>query len=153
MKAVTVDALGSIFTESLIDVISKISGFSLDVLSTGNDPNLDENVALMSLNSIKTGMILISAGEPDMRTICSYMEGVSEAEITNEDIKDVLCELLNMTAGNAKLRLGDTEYMFTLSSPVLIHGNELTISTKKRVNVISRLIGNEEISIKLKVIY
>ena len=154
MKTVTVDMLGSIFTQAFIDVISKVSGFSFDVLSTEHDAGFDGSVALMSLNNcVKSGMLLLSAGEPGVRTLCSYIEGVPEDEITKADIEDVLCELVNMTAGSVKLQLGDTEYMFTLSSPLIINGKDISISTKKRVNVISRTLGNGEISVKLKVIY
>ena len=153
MEPISADEFGSIFTQSLIDVISKTTGFSLDILSTAPDTDFNEIVALMYLNSNKGGMIFISAGEPTLCTLCSYMEGDSRDKITTVDIEDVLCELVNMTAGNAKLQLSNIGYLFKLSSPFIISGKNLSIRTKKRVNIVSRTIGNGEITVKLKIIY
>ena len=153
MRTVSIDELGSIFTQVLIDVIAKVSGFHLDVLSTERDPCLDGTFALMRLNGNKGGMLIISAEDEGIRTLCSFMEGNPKDEITKEDEEDVLGELVNMTAGNAKMLLNDTEYMYSHSTPLIINGSNITITTKKRVNVISRVLGNEEISLKMKIIY
>ena len=153
MRKVSIDELGSIFTQVLIEVVSIVSGFSLDVLSTERDPYLDGTFALMRLNGARGGMLIISAEDDGIRTLCSYMEGVPGDEITKEDEEDILGELVNMTAGNAKMRLNDTEYMFSISTPLIINGSNISITTKKRVNVISRVLGNGEISLKMKIIY
>ena len=153
MRKVSIDELGSIFTQVLIEVVSIVSGFSLEVLSTERDPYLDGTFALMRLNGDKGGMVIISAEDDGIRTLCSYMEGVPGDEITKEDEEDILGELVNMTAGNAKMLLNDTEYMYSLSTPLIINGSNISITTKKRVNVISRVLGNGEISLKLKIIY
>ena len=153
MKSVSVDVPGSFFTQALVEVVSKTSGFSLDVLSEERDDSFEEYVAAMSLNSLKGGIIFISVGEAGLRTLCSYIEGTPEENISRADLEDVLCELLNMTAGNAKLYLNDTEFMYSLSTPVVINGENLSISTKKRANVISRTLGNGEIIVRLKVVY
>ena len=153
MNIVSMETLAAIFTQALLEVVSKISGFELDVISQESDPGFDETIAVMSLNSSKSGMVFLSADEACMRILCSFMVGVPEENISKTDIEDVLCELVNMTAGNAKLRLVDTEYMFALSSPFIMSGTGITISAKKRVNVISRQLGNAEISLRLKVVY
>ena len=152
MGKISTDALGSVFTDALIEVIAKTSGFSLEVLSAEQNAGFDENTAIMKLCGNNSVMVFISAEEASMRILCSYIEGIPQNEITQEDINDVLSELVNMTAGSAKLLLNDTDYMFTLSSPFLISGKDMSITTKKRVTVISRTIGNEEIKIRLKII-
>jgi len=149
----SIDELGAIFAESLAEVISKISGFSLGVLSSDHDPDFAGMVGVMNLNSKKRGMIFISSGEYNMRVLCSFMTGVPKNEVTKEDIHDALCELVNMTAGNAKLRISDEDYMFTLSSPFIIDGENMSIITKKRVHVVSNILGDGEIFIKLKIVY
>ena len=153
MKTVSIDVLGEIFAQALSEIITKVSGFSFDVLSTQDDTDFDECVALMSLNSSKGGILFISADENSLRTLCSFTVGIPEDKIEKTDIEDVLCELVNMTAGNAKLRLNDTEYMYSLSLPFIINGAGLSVTAKKRANVISRTLGNGEISVKLKVVY
>ena len=153
MDSVYADELGSIFVESLIDVIAKISGFSLGVLSTEHDSDFDDNIAIMCLNSSKGGMLFLSAGEPSMKVLSSFSEGVPEDDLAMDDIGDMLCELVNMTAGNAKFLLTDTEYTFALTPPFIMSGKDVSIATKKRVNVISRTVGDEKIQVKLKVIF
>jgi len=153
MSVFTIDNLSYIFVDALTAVISKMAGLSFDVLSSENDNSFDEITALMSLNGKYHGILFISADEKSMRTICSFMTGVPKDEITRNEIEDTLCELVNMTAGNAKLRTNNTDQIYTLSSPFIINGEKLTINTKKRITVISRILGNNEISVKLKVIF
>ena len=153
MIAFSTDRLGFIFADALAEVVSTTSGFLLDIFSPEDDADFDEMVGIMSLNGKNPGMIFISAEEFVMRILCSFMTGVPEDEITKDDIHDALCELVNMTAGNAKLRFNDVEQMFALSPPFVVSGKSMSLITKKRVNVISRVLGNGEISLKLKVFF
>ena len=153
MSSTAIDAIGAVFIEALIDVVAKISGFSLELLSTERDPDFFENISLMCLNRERGGIVFVSAGDSTMRKLSSFTEGVSQDDVAKEDIGDMLCELANMTAGNAKLKLNDTEYRYTLSSPFIISGSDMTISTKKRVNLICASVGNGDISLKIKVVF
>ena len=146
------DEIGAIFTDALSEVISKTTSFSLDVLASEQDADLCEITGAMNLNGMKGAMIFISVNEADMRILCSYMIGVEKGEVTREDMLDALCEFVNMTAGNAKLRLYGTELAFALSSPFTICGDNMSIITKKRNPLISRTLGDGNISIKLKII-
>ena len=154
MDTLSLNDLGSIFAEALVEVISKTSSFSLRASMAEQDADFYGITGVMSLNSKKSGMIFISVEEADMKAVCSYMIGVKEDELTREDILDALCELVNMTAGNAKARIYDADYMFALSSPFIITGSGMSIISKKRSTVISKtLSGDGDISIKLKVVY
>ena len=153
MSVFTIDKLSFIFIDALTVVISKMAGFSFDVLSSDDDNSFEEITAVMSFNGKNHGMLFISAKESVMRTICSFMTGVPKNEITMNDIEDTLCELVNMTAGNAKLRTNNSDQSYDLSSPFIINGDNLSIKTKKRINVISRILGDNEISVKMKVIF
>ena len=144
------DTLGMIFSDALAEVVATATSVHLSCVSSEKDIGFEEITGAMSLCSKKGGILFISAKESNMRTLCSYMIGVPEAEVTNEDIEDALCEFVNMTAGSAKLRLPDPDYMFTLSSPFVIKGSDMTIATKNKINVISRILENEKISVKLK---
>ena len=147
------DILSYIFVDALTEVISKMAGISFDVLSSEFDSGFDDLTGVMSLNGKSHGMLFISADENTMRVLCSCMTGIPGGEITKDEIEDALCELVNMTAGNAKLRTNNAEQMYTLSPPFVINGENMSINTKKRINVISRILGNGEISVKLKVIF
>ena len=146
------ETLGEIFTEALMEVVAKVAGIGAEVVSADRDAALDSRAAFIRMNGAHGGMLLLSAEDDGIRGLCSYMEGIPESEVTREDMDDVLCELANMTAGIAELRLSGTEYRFTLSSPFVITGEGMTVTTKKRTEVISRTLGGEHMLIKLKVI-
>jgi len=145
--------LGSIFSDVLMEIIATISGFSLNVLSEETDVDFEEMTGVMSLNGKKNGILFITAKETDMRQLCSYIIGVVQDEITKEDVEDSLCELVNMTAGSVKLRLSGSDYLFNLSSPFLLKGQSMNIKCKNKTRIISKTLGNGEISVKLKVVY
>ena len=153
MNTFTEDKIGYIFIDALTEVISKMAGFSINVLSSETDETFEEVTAMMSLNGKNHGMLFISAKEEDMRTICSFMTGMPKNKITMTDIEDNICELANMTAGNAKVRTNNAEQTYDLSPPFVLSGDNLSIKAKNRVNVVSRILGNDEISIKLKVFF
>jgi len=58
-----------------------------------------------------------------------------------------------MTAGSAKLRLSDPDYMFSLLQPFVIRGNDVSIVTKKITRVESGTLTDGKISIRFKVVY
>jgi len=153
MSTFTIDKLSFIFVDALTVVISKMAGLSFDVLSSEDDNSFNEITSVMSLNGKNHGMLFISAEENSMRIICSFMTGIPKDEVTKNDIEDSLCELVNMTAGNAKLRTNNTGQTYDLSSPFIINGENLSIKAKKRINIISRILGDGNVSVKLKVIF
>jgi len=145
--------LNSIFSGVLLEIISTISGFTLDVISQETDYDFDEMTGVMSLNGDKSGVLFISVKRSVMRLLCSYMTGLSQDELTNDEINDALCELVNMTAGSAKLRLSGSDYVFNLSSPFILESLNMKAVIKKKSYIISAVLGNDDISMKLKVIY
>ena len=157
--ALFIKELGSVFVDALTEVISKVSGFMLEDIypetdEHDEDVDFDGMIGIMSLNAGKKNiMIFLSAKERDMRVICSYMSGFAQEEIAKEDMYDTLGELVNMTAGNVKLRIGEVNYNFALSLPFAIDGENMSIITKKRVNIFSKVLGNGDISVKLKIVY
>jgi len=146
-------SLGLIFSDSLKDVISTVTGFAVEASSQERDIEFGEITGMMSLSGNKTGTLFVSSNEPDMRLLCSYMIGVPPEEVDKDDVYDTLCEIVNMTAGNVKLRLSDTDYAFSLSPPFVIKGDDMSIIAKRRTLIISRTLGNDKFSVKLKVIY
>jgi len=145
--------LGLLYSNVLMEVISTVSGFSLDTLSQEWDADFEEMTGVMSLNGKKAGLLFISTKEAHMRVLCSYMIGVPLDEVTDVDVEDSLCELVNIIAGGAKLRLSDTDFVFNLSTPFVVKGQNLSIAAKNKSRFISRVLGNGDLTVKLKVIY
>ena len=147
------DDLGFIFADALAEVISKVSGISLNNSVLEHDGAADEMIGVMNLNGKSGGTFFVSAREADMRTLCSHMIGVPLHEVTKEDIGDTLCEFVNMTAGNAKLRLSSASYSFMLTVPFIISGGNLAIHTKKKKHITARVLSDGKISLKVKFIH
>ena len=145
--------ISSIISDALMDIITIVSGFSLEVLSEERDDEFYDMTGVMIIYGDINGVFFVSANEADMRLFCSYMTGVPIEDIKKEDYIDAMSEFANMTAGSAKLRLGNSEYIFTLSSPYILESKEMSISTKKKVSVLSTTFGKSDIKIKMKLVY
>ena len=145
------DKVGMVFSYVLSDVAIKTAGIALE--ATDEDSGFDELVGLMSLYGNNHGMVIISAGYDTIRTFCCSMTGVSIDEVTDDDVYDTLCELVNMTAGNAKLRFNSNEEIYTLSPPFVIAGEDMSIITKNRIDFISKTLTGEGLTLKLKVVF
>jgi len=147
------DRLGDIYSEALSEVISTIAGIQLQPESQENDTELGDITGVMILKGTEHGLLYVSARVPDVRILCSHIIGIPAADVTDSDLDDTMCELVNMTAGSAKLRLSDTDYMFKLTQPFVIKGKDVSLVTKSITNVISCTLSNSEITVKLKVVY
>jgi len=147
------DELGFVFADALGEVISKVTGISLNNSVLENDDSFDEMIGIMNLIGKNDGMIFVSAKEAGMRTLCSLMIGIPQHEVTKDDICDMLCEFVNMTAGNAKLRLSNASYSFALSLPFVISGQNMVIRTKKKEHIVTRILSNDNIALKIKVLH
>ena len=147
------EKLGDIYIEALTEVIATVSGISLNIGSRQTDSSFDDITGVMYLHGKKSGMLFVTAKKPDVKVLCSKMTGVSAADVTDDEIDDTMCELVNMTAGSAKLRLSNSDYMFSLSQPFVIKGNDVSIVTKSVTNVESGTLTGSDISVRLKVIY
>ena len=147
------DKLGLVYSQALIEVVGTVSGIHLQVGSRETDNNFDDITGVMYLNGKKSGMLFVTARESDVRVLCSHMIGVSQKEVTAADIDDTMCELVNMTAGSAKLRLSDTDYMFSLLQPFVIKGKNVSIVTKSITQVEAGTLTGAEVSVRFKVVY
>jgi len=147
------EKLGHIYSSALTEVIATVTGIDLRVVSMESENNLGDIIGVMCLNGTKSGILFVSAKESDVRLICSRFIGVPVEEVTDDDVDDTICELVNMTAGSAKLRLSDTDYMFTLSQPFSVKGKDVSIVTKAITHVVAGTLSNDEISVKFKAVY
>ena len=145
--------LGTIYLNALAEVISTTAALQLHVKSQDNDFSFNEIVGVMSLDGQKKGMLFVSAKAADVRLLCSNMIGAALADVTNDDIDDTMCELVNMTAGSAKVRLSETEYMFSLTQPFVIKGKDMSLVTKPSTDISTGILGSNDITVKLKIVY
>jgi CheY-specific phosphatase CheX len=145
--------IAPVFSDALAHVISTVSGIHLSCASRGRDPDFCDVTSIMNLRSKMGAILFVSANEPDIRFICSSMIGLPIHEVTMDDVHDTICELTNMAAGNTKLRLSDTDFLFSLTQPFVITGSDMTVIAKKKTRIFSEVLSNESISVKLMIVY
>jgi CheY-specific phosphatase CheX len=148
----TLIGLRTVFTDALVEIISKTAGITLAVAEYETDSSLGEVAGLISLNGMGSMTVLLSAKAAAVRRICSFMTGTPEADVTEEELDDTLCELVNITAGNVKLRLGSATGAYTLSPPFTIRGADMRAAVKWRTPGFSVALRNGEVELKLRVI-
>lgn len=86
---------------------------------------------IMALAGEKKGAIMISFYEGLAKKIISSIMAIPIEEIQEEDEHDGVGELINMIAGGAKARLGDSDAHFLLSAPTVITGNQHRVIQQK----------------------
>ncbi|MCX7711998.1 MAG: chemotaxis protein CheX [Clostridia bacterium] len=127
-------ALNKNFTNAVLDVIVTMTGMEPDLLAEAiKDENTGGISASMTLVSSRNILATLGMQEEAARFLVSYMTGLSEAELTGEDLCDGIAELVNMICGRAKTFLADTEFGFKLTSPFVIIGDSYRIVQKKNV--------------------
>jgi len=139
--------------DALSEVVSTVTGIRLEEGSRDSNTDFDDITGVMYLAAKKNGMLFVTAKKEDVRVFCSKFIGVPLDEVTSDDMDDTMCEFANMTAGNLKLRLSDSEYIFTLSQPFVIKGKDASIVLKSITKVEAGTLTNGEVSISFKVIY
>jgi len=147
-----VKLVSNAFCDALQQVIKTCTGFELEIDYLDDENKFSEVIGAMSLIGNKNGMLFISGKESDIQILNSYMTGSLNNDVTKEDINDTLCEIVNMTAGSAKLRLGNSEYLFNLTSPYILRGQNIQISTKKRVGIITKVLSGDSISLRMMIV-
>ena len=146
------EELGSVFSEVLVQIVSTVSSIAIAPSSCESSYDCEELTGVMALNSKEGGVLMISGNKTGMCRFCSMMLGVPENEVSEEDMVDALCEVVNMTAGSAKLRLVGTDFMFTYSSPFVIKGG-MSVTVKEKTRVITKLLTGNELTLKLIMVY
>lgn len=109
----------TIFFECTSNIINKMSGFELTKINKTNTQI--DIICGMVLSGLKNCLLLIKTDTRSAKQIVSYMTGIDDEELSNADIVDGIKELVNMTAGNAKVNLSPS-YMFELTSPFGFQG-------------------------------
>jgi len=149
----TFEKLGLVYAEALKEVVSTVTGIKLQIGSREKSYGFDDITGVMYLNGKKSGMLFVTANVDDVRIMCSRFTGVPIEDVTLDDMDDTMCEFVNMTAGNAKLRLNDTDYMFSLLQPFVIKGKDVKIVTKTITHIEAGTVTDGNVSISFKAMY
>src|SRR4249919_3505553 len=117
---VTVEDLGQIVT----DIWTSMLGFPVESRSDPVEVNGSRNLsASVQISGGWDGTVLVSCSEDLARRAAAAMFDAEEA--SDEEMRDALGEIANMTAGNVKSHI---EAYCRLSLPMVAEGKELLIS-------------------------
>ena len=117
--------------EEILSMMAIISIEYVDAYQTTSQFHFGDLSGIMSLAGEKKGAIMISFYENLAKKIIAAIMAVPEEEITEEEEHDGVGELINMIAGGAKARLGDSDTHFLLSAPTVITGNQHRVIQQK----------------------
>ncbi|MGR3311276.1 MAG: chemotaxis protein CheX [Candidatus Brocadiales bacterium] len=129
MQAVAEDVVGNI-VEATKSVFNTMVSIDLD---SGTSFYKDERpigadiMALVSFAGEHNGTISIFCSAGISLKIASNMLGMPMKEI-NDDVKDAVGEVVNMIAGNVKTGLAETFGEMSLTIPLVITGDSLSIT-------------------------
>ena len=139
---------GQIFVSAVSHVLRVSTGCSFSLQPDESSPRFSALTGVVCLNGKNKGMLFISLEENVLRHLTSRFTGAPEEEINEADQADVLCEIVNMTAGNAKLQLNETDFYFSFAPPFVIKAQDMTIMIKNRVRLDSFTLSDGDREIK-----
>ncbi|MCK9329574.1 MAG: chemotaxis protein CheX [Candidatus Cloacimonetes bacterium] len=130
--------------EEILSMMAVINVEFVDAYQTVSQFHFGDLSGIMALAGEKKGAIMISFYENLARKIIAAIMAVPEDDITEEEEHDGVGELINMIAGGAKARLGDSETHFLLSAPTVITGNQHRVIQQKDMPCIVLVYKVEE---------
>ncbi|HOE91247.1 MAG TPA: chemotaxis protein CheX [Candidatus Cloacimonadota bacterium] len=142
------------FVLSVQEVLSMMAMLNIEVVDTylGTTQFHYADVSgIMALAGDQKGIIMISFYEALSNKIISSIMGLPIEEITEEEQHDGVGELINMIAGGAKARLGDSDWSFLLSAPTVITGNQHRVIQQKDIPCVIMVfsIDDENFAVQL----
>jgi chemotaxis protein CheX len=108
------------------DIWTSMLGFPVQARSAPAEMNGTRHLsASVQISGGWDGTVLVSCAEDLARKVAATMFDVDESTTTDDEIRDALGEVANMTAGNVKALV---ESYCRLSLPMVAEGRELAIS-------------------------
>lgn len=131
-------------TEEILNMMAVIAVSLDEVYLTTTPLHFGDISGVMALAGERKGVIMISFFESYAKKIISSIMAVPEDEITEEDENDGVGELINMIAGGAKARLGESESSFYLSAPSVVTGYQHRVIQQKDIPCVVMVFKTEE---------
>lgn len=131
-------------TQEILNMMAVLS-VELDEIYLNTSPfHYGDVSGIMALAGEQKGVIMISFYESLSKRIISSIMGLSLADLSEEEHLDGVGEIINMIAGGAKARLGDSETHFLLSAPTVITGNQHRVIQQKDIPCVVMVFKVEE---------
>lgn len=142
--------ISSAFFGSLKEVVYTTTGF--DIQQIAPHDSYADIAAILNFAGENSGFLLIDADVETLRLLSSYMTGCDAEEISEADMSDCLCEIANMTGGSAKAALAGNGFLFSLTMPFTITGENKRIIFKTHTTVLHTAFSDGQISMGIRVV-
>ena len=91
--------------------------------------------ASIELEGDLSGKVIVSFTKEYARTIASRIIGCEESELSDEDVKEGMGEIVNQVTGSVRTSLWDFGYRFNISIPEVTNSSISQIKTEDRLPV------------------
>ena len=138
--------------QALSNVLQTMSGLEAEIafVQPADGPlNEIEFSGFMVMTRVRPSVLTISATRPAIMTILSYMTGEMPDELSEQELNDGVCELVNMVAGEVKSRLNDSERAYGLTSPIAAQGSSLRFSLKNGLETFDAFVTVDGLHLKM----
>ncbi|GEM_PF-645897 len=143
----------TMFVEALKDAVATMAGITMESVDESFLTGEATMGGMMVLQGDPSAVLMILADQPSVAAIVTNMTGIDSGELTIEDLRDGLSELVNMVAGTVRGRLTGSGNRFKLSSPLAVTGEHLAVYAKRHVECsLSRFVAGD-IWLELKIFY
>jgi len=118
--------------ESILEIFDTMLSLEVEYsdITPADTSGDDQLVVMIEFTGAATGILNIEISAQFARLMAAAAQGTGAAEIEgDEEIKNLLAEIANMTAGNLKGVLTDSGYICELSSPSFLSAPDLKIDT------------------------
>lgn len=113
------------FISSAVDVLRTHTAQDVEFLNAERKTGLQAQgdvIAMMSFAGRVRGYLVIGCSRALATQLVAALLGISGDTLTTERLRDGVCEILNMIAGNAKSRLANSADHFDMTTPGAVVG-------------------------------
>jgi len=146
------DTLNRLFENSITEVISTISGFS--IFKDNDKLNVNDNFAgMLPFSGGINGLFMIKTDEQSLRVLTSNITGCDISLVKENDMIDCIGELANMICGMVRAKAAVNGISFKLEIPFSVKGvNGLEFSFKKNAKTFRLHFSSDKVHISTRVV-
>ncbi|MEN8904606.1 MAG: chemotaxis protein CheX [Clostridiales bacterium] len=145
--------LANNFLNGVSETILTMTGFDLDLYECEFLEKEYDISGIIFMSGFKNAAFNISISQREALILVSYMTGIEQDKLSDQEITDGIMEILNVSAGRAKSKIEDLEKKFKISTPMLIIGKELLFKIKNNIDFFEYRLGGNNVNIRIGIYY
>jgi chemotaxis protein CheX len=113
------------YISSVLDLMTTMAGMHVerkDLFLKKNYRLFGDISGIMNFSGRIEGSVTVSFTEELAKDVIAKIMGISASDISDDDLRDGVGELINIISGNAKAALSETEFSHEIALPAVIRG-------------------------------